>query len=152
MTGYGKRGKPNTGFPSLPTALGNRSARFPHFHRLGCGLCLYQSKQHKNKGARPTALLQAHRSMRICSTSRPVKWDIRMENSVNGSKNSRISLTAPETRRIIEIPWYYQNLSRASLGVPVEGAAALLFRILVKYAWILSTSSIIQTSGIQPAV
>ena len=26
MTGYGKRGKPQTGFPSFPTALGNRCA------------------------------------------------------------------------------------------------------------------------------
>ena len=30
MTGHGKRGKPKAGFPSFPTALGNRAARFPH--------------------------------------------------------------------------------------------------------------------------
>ena len=34
MAGGGKRGKPSTGFRSLPTALGNRKkARFPHSHR-----------------------------------------------------------------------------------------------------------------------
>src|SRR5947207_8055971 len=27
MTGYGKRGKPKAGFPSFPTALGNRKRR-----------------------------------------------------------------------------------------------------------------------------
>jgi hypothetical protein len=30
MTGYGKRGKPKTGFPSFPTALGNRKKRDSH--------------------------------------------------------------------------------------------------------------------------
>jgi len=36
MTGRGKRGKPKAGFPSLPTALGNRTAipTFPHSHSL----------------------------------------------------------------------------------------------------------------------
>jgi len=36
MTGYGKRGKPNPGFPSFPTALGNRCAipTFPPPRRL----------------------------------------------------------------------------------------------------------------------
>lgn len=30
MTGHGKRGKPRTGFPSFPTALGNRQKRDSH--------------------------------------------------------------------------------------------------------------------------
>src|ERR1700738_3742957 len=30
MTGYGKRGKPKAGFPSFPTALGNRKRRDSH--------------------------------------------------------------------------------------------------------------------------
>jgi hypothetical protein len=30
MTGYGKRGKPKAGFPSFPTALGNRKKRDSH--------------------------------------------------------------------------------------------------------------------------
>jgi hypothetical protein len=31
MTGYGKRGKPKAGFPSFPTALGNRQSAIPTF-------------------------------------------------------------------------------------------------------------------------
>jgi hypothetical protein len=31
MTGYGKRGKPKAGFPSFPTALGNRQGAIPTF-------------------------------------------------------------------------------------------------------------------------
>ena len=30
MTGHGKRGKPTTGFPSFPTALGNRQKHDSH--------------------------------------------------------------------------------------------------------------------------
>jgi hypothetical protein len=30
MTGYGKRGKPEAGFPSFPTALGNRKSGDSH--------------------------------------------------------------------------------------------------------------------------
>ena len=30
MTGHGKRGKPKAGFPSFPTALGNRQRRDFH--------------------------------------------------------------------------------------------------------------------------
>ena len=45
----GKRGKPKAGFPSLPTALGNRAARFPHSHRPD-----EQWKRWKAKGRLPT--------------------------------------------------------------------------------------------------
>ena len=35
MTVYGKRGKPKAGFPSFPTALGNRQSAIPHSHSPG---------------------------------------------------------------------------------------------------------------------
>ena len=68
MTDSGKRGKPKAGFPSLPTALGNRATRFPHFHRLDCG-CVFTIQTTKNKTTKEPGLkadLQAHPSMRIC--------------------------------------------------------------------------------------
>jgi hypothetical protein len=49
MPGHGKRGKPKAGFPSLSTALGNRSTRFPHSHRHD-----EQWKRWKAKGRLPT--------------------------------------------------------------------------------------------------
>src|SRR5947207_3270590 len=78
MTGYGKRGKPKAGFPSFPTALGNRKRRDSHIptaparrgkvenqtqvsHFPTC--CLFFSE--RRPGAR-FAPLQAHRSIRKC--------------------------------------------------------------------------------------
>ena len=85
MTGYGKRGKPKAGFPSFPTALGNRAARFPHSRSPGGD----RVEKWKSKSKTPTfpqrlvlpftnserrlplsvgfAAVQAHRSIRICS-------------------------------------------------------------------------------------
>jgi len=67
MTGYGKRGKPNPGFPRFPQPL-EIAARFPHSHSPD-----YQSfmlQKHPKKGDpaadRFTPRLQAHCSMRIC--------------------------------------------------------------------------------------
>src|SRR5450631_2749170 len=80
MTGGGKRGKPKPGFPSFPTALGNRGcdshspcaawksgkpkAGFPLFHLLF--LSLKSNQERKPGGGSLRSRLQAHSSMRKC--------------------------------------------------------------------------------------
>jgi hypothetical protein len=85
MTSGGKRGKPKAGFPSFPTALGNRCCdshipttpaprgkvenqrQVSHFP-TGC-LCLKSKSERKPGGGSLRSRLQAHSSMRICSRS-----------------------------------------------------------------------------------
>src|SRR5450755_1704749 len=80
MTGGGKRGKPKPGFPSFPTALGNRGcdshspcaawksgkpkAGFPLSHLLF--LPLKSNQERKPGGGSLRSRLQAHSSMRKC--------------------------------------------------------------------------------------
>ena len=83
MTGYGKRGKPQTGFPSFPTALGNRCAipTFPqprrrprgkleiqnqdsHFPTAACRS--FTNLKKEDSPERRSAVLQAHSSIRKC--------------------------------------------------------------------------------------
>src|ERR1700687_4327752 len=83
MTGYGKRGKPNTGFPRFPQPLEIARARFPHSHSpgddtrksgnpkagfplsLGCCFSYYKlRKEIPLKAGFP--VVQAHRSIGIC--------------------------------------------------------------------------------------
>jgi hypothetical protein len=47
MARHGKRGKPNGGFPSFPTALGNRQQRDFHIS-TGATVC-YSSYETQNK-------------------------------------------------------------------------------------------------------
>ena len=50
MTGYGKRGKPKAGFPSFPTALGNRQRRDFHIPTARTtGIPPYKKGKHKNE-------------------------------------------------------------------------------------------------------
>src|ERR1700732_2055805 len=87
MTGYGKRGKPKTGFPLFPQPL-EIAVRFPHSHRPGgerrwksgnpkagfplshCTVFPYQihSERRPSCGSLRSRL-QAHRSMRKCYCS-----------------------------------------------------------------------------------
>ena len=87
MTGYGKRGKPKTGFPLFPQPL-EIAVRFPHSHRPGgerrwksgnpkagfplshCTVFPYQihSERRPSCGSLRSRL-QAHRSMRKCYSS-----------------------------------------------------------------------------------
>jgi hypothetical protein len=81
MTGYGRRGKPNAGFPQRPQPL-EIAAQFPHSHRrdeavesgkpkAGFPLStavfsLVQTNSERRPGGAASLLLQAHCSIRKC--------------------------------------------------------------------------------------
>ena len=71
MAGGGKRGKPKPGFPSFPTALGNRSAipTFPQPRRRFSPSQIKTKKPERSPSysKSPNPRLQAHPSMRKCS-------------------------------------------------------------------------------------
>jgi hypothetical protein len=85
MPVYGKRGKPKTGFPSFPTALGNRQSAIPTFpqprlrprgkveiqkqdlHFPIAALFLLKKRRKEMPLNAGFPVVQAHRSIRICS-------------------------------------------------------------------------------------
>jgi hypothetical protein len=66
MTGHGKRGKPNPGFPRFPQPL-EIAVRFPHSHRPGgCLFVISNQKKRRPSCGSLGSRLQAHPSMRKC--------------------------------------------------------------------------------------
>ena len=78
MAGGGKRGKPKPGFPSFPTALGNRSAipTFPQPRRRFSPSQIKTKKPERSPSysKSPNPRLQAHPSMRKCSPGRALSY------------------------------------------------------------------------------
>ena len=70
MTGYGKRGKPKAGFPSFPTALGNRYAipTFPQSRRRPRGKVEIQNQDSHF----PTAQNRLRRKEKNCRLHKPL--------------------------------------------------------------------------------
>ena len=74
MTGRGKRGKPNSGFPLFPPPL-EIAPRFPHSHRLDDDSPCPERKNRRHRILERSpyfdpaylGLLQAHLSIGICS-------------------------------------------------------------------------------------
>ena len=71
--GHGKRGKPRTGFPSFPTALGNRQRRDSHFPTAPT---LYSNKKGEQQHPVGCANLQAHFTIGIYSQAFLTWWPL----------------------------------------------------------------------------